>query len=138
TGPATRRAPAAATRARPVPTRASASWNCSSAPWSRCSCNCRPPRLATFPSSCPNPCSSRMSNPPGESAMVEPRLLTESDVNAALHLSTQAKWNQVDADWRRLLRLWPDSCFGLWQDESLIATATLARFGEIGWVGMLL
>ena len=65
---------------------------------------------------------------------LEPR-----DVAAALRLSTQAGWNQLDADWLRLISLWPDACFAVRDDDgSVIATSTLASFGAVGWVGMVL
>jgi GNAT superfamily N-acetyltransferase len=66
--------------------------------------------------------------------------LEERDVAAALRLSTQAGWNQLEADWLRLIRLWPDACFAIRDDDDqAIATSTLASFGgEIGWVGMVL
>jgi GNAT superfamily N-acetyltransferase len=67
------------------------------------------------------------------------RPLTLADIPAALRLSTQAGWNQIDADWRRLIDLWPESCLGGWHDGQLVATATLATYGkELGWVGMVL
>lgn len=66
-------------------------------------------------------------------------LLRESDLSDALRLSTQAGWNQVDADWRRLLSVWPQSCFAGRIDGKLIATSTLATYGAaLGWVGMVL
>ena len=65
--------------------------------------------------------------------------LTESDLPAALRLSTQAGWNQLEADWRRLLSLWPNGCFAGRVDGRLIATSTLATYGTaLGWVGMVL
>jgi GNAT superfamily N-acetyltransferase len=65
-------------------------------------------------------------------------LLRESDLPAALRLSTQAGWNQIDADWRRLLALWPDTCLAGRLNDQLVATATLATYGDVGWVGMVL
>jgi GNAT superfamily N-acetyltransferase len=68
--------------------------------------------------------------------------LGERDVPAALRLSTQAGWNQLDADWLRLIRLWPDYCLAGRFDGQLVATATLAVYpadvGPIGWIGMIL
>ena len=65
---------------------------------------------------------------------LEPR-----DVKGALRLSTQAGWNQVEADWLRLMKLWPNACFALRDDEgAVIATSTLASYGMVGWVGMVL
>lgn len=74
-----------------------------------------------------------------EASTLDIRRLTEGDIAAALRLSTQAGWNQLDADWRRLLALWPDNCLAGWAGGRLVATATLATYGErLGWVGMIL
>jgi GNAT superfamily N-acetyltransferase len=66
------------------------------------------------------------------------RPLTESDLPAALRLSTQSGWNQTLTHWRRLLALWPKSCLVYCDNDDVIATATLASFGPVGWVGMVL
>jgi GNAT superfamily N-acetyltransferase len=60
------------------------------------------------------------------------------DIPAAVRLSTHAGWNQLDADWQRLLELWPDCCLAGRVDGRLVATATLARYGPVAWVGMVL
>lgn len=66
-------------------------------------------------------------------------LLTSADLPAALRLSTAAGWNQVDQDWRRLIELYPASCFAGRVDGQLVATATLATHGrQLAWVGMVL
>jgi GNAT superfamily N-acetyltransferase len=71
--------------------------------------------------------------------MLHIRPLTQSDLPAALRLSTQAGWNQLDADWLRLLRLFPEQCLGGCVEDQLVATATLATYdGRLGWVGMIL
>ena len=65
--------------------------------------------------------------------------LTPDDVAAALRLSTQAGWNQLEADWLRLVNLWPDGCFAIRdEDGAVIATSTLASYGGVGWIGMVL
>lgn len=61
-----------------------------------------------------------------------------ADVPAAVRLSTQAGWNQVDADWWRVITLWPDSCLAGRVDGQLVATATLVRYGDVAWIGMVL
>ncbi|MWG33830.1 GNAT family N-acetyltransferase [Halomarina oriensis] len=67
------------------------------------------------------------------------RLLTDADVDGALRLSTQANWNQTATDWRRLIALAPDACYGGWVDGDLVATATVVSYaGAVGWVGMVL
>lgn len=70
---------------------------------------------------------------------MEIRPLQDEDIPAVMRLSTQAGWNQVPADWRRLLDLNPDSCFAGWVDDELVATATLVTYEErVGWIGMVL
>ena len=65
--------------------------------------------------------------------------LCSNDIAAALHLSTQAGWNQLAADWSRLIDLWPEQCFALRDAEGdVVATSTLASHGGVGWVGMVL
>src|SRR5437660_1609204 len=65
--------------------------------------------------------------------------LNEGDIPDAVRLSTQAGWNQIDADWRRLLAVWPGYCFAGRMNGRLVATVTLATYGAaVGWVGMLL
>lgn len=65
--------------------------------------------------------------------------LTRADVPDAMALSTQAGWNQVAADWHRLLDLDADGCFAGRIDGDLVATGTLVTFGdEVGWIGMIL
>jgi GNAT superfamily N-acetyltransferase len=66
-------------------------------------------------------------------------LLTPADLPAALRLSTLAGWNQIEQDWRRLLTLYPTTCFAGREGDQLIATATLATYGlRTAWVGMVL
>lgn len=68
---------------------------------------------------------------------IEP--LKTTDVPAALRLSTDAGWNQEAWDWARLIMLWPNTCFGGWLDDELIATGTLAIYPPgVGWIGMIL
>lgn len=65
--------------------------------------------------------------------------LSDGDLAAARRLSTAVGWNQTAADWRRLLALSPDTCFGGWVGDELVATSTLATYdGRVGWVGMVL
>lgn len=71
--------------------------------------------------------------------MLTIRPLTERDLEAALRLSTQAGWNQLEADWRRLIALWPEGCLAGCVEGRVVATGTLATFGHaIGWLGMVL
>ena len=65
--------------------------------------------------------------------------LRKEDLEGALRLSTQAGWNQTPADWLRLLALFPEGCFAGRQDGALVATSTLASYGNrVHWIGMVL
>jgi GNAT superfamily N-acetyltransferase len=67
------------------------------------------------------------------------RLLHEQDTPIASQLSEDAGWNQTEDDWRMLLRLSPENCFGIDADGVLVATATLICYGrDLGWIGMVL
>lgn len=65
--------------------------------------------------------------------------LAEEDLTAAQRLSTAVGWNQTATDWHRLLALFSNTCFGGWVDDQLVATSTLATYGDrVGWIGMVL
>jgi GNAT superfamily N-acetyltransferase len=67
------------------------------------------------------------------------RLLHEQDIAIAAELSAEAGWNQTSDDWRMLLRLNPENCFGIDADGRLVSTATLMCYGkQLGWIGMVL
>jgi GNAT superfamily N-acetyltransferase len=67
------------------------------------------------------------------------RRLGNNDLPPALELSTLAEWNQTADDWRMLLELAPDGCFGMEVGGRVVSTATLLSYGEcLGWIGMVL
>lgn len=54
-------------------------------------------------------------------------------------LSTAVSWNQVEADWRRMLELEPSGCFAIEADGKVAASATVITYGrELAWIGMVL
>lgn len=54
-------------------------------------------------------------------------------------LSAGAGWNQTAEDWRMLLDLAPDSCWGAECDGELAATTTLVCYEtRLAWIGMVL
>lgn len=56
-----------------------------------------------------------------------------------MRLKEAAGWNQTEEDWRRLLMLAPDSCFGIDCDGVLAATMTAISYaGDLAWIGMVL
>jgi GNAT superfamily N-acetyltransferase len=68
-----------------------------------------------------------------------PRLLSTADIPAGMRLKEAAGWNQTETDWRNVLSLAPDGCFGIECDGDLRATTTVVCFGrELAWIGMVL
>lgn len=56
-----------------------------------------------------------------------------------MRLKEAANWNQTAEDWRNVMRLAPDGCFGLDCDGTLVATTTAVCFGpDLAWIGMVL
>jgi GNAT superfamily N-acetyltransferase len=71
-------------------------------------------------------------------AFVVDRLHPE-DLGEGLRLSTQAGWNQVAADWKRVLDLCPDGAYAGRLDGRVVATASVASFGnDAVWIGLIL
>jgi len=65
--------------------------------------------------------------------------LTVENLSETYKLSTSVGWNQTYEDWQRLLDLFPEKCFAGFIDEDLVATSTLASYGDrLGWIGMVL
>jgi GNAT superfamily N-acetyltransferase len=76
---------------------------------------------------------------PEHSSTTGVRLLNRADWAAAAGLSTIAGWNQTEDDWRMLMNLAPQGCFGIDADGELVATTTLLSYGkQLAWVGMVL
>src|ERR1700683_3728177 len=67
------------------------------------------------------------------------RSLSAVDIPLAMRLAEAAEWNQTESDWRNLIELAPDGCFGIDCDGELRATTTAVCFGrDLAWVGMVL
>ena len=70
-------------------------------------------------------------------AGVSVRPLAEADLEAAVALSAEARWNQTSADWQLFLRLGNVVC--LMRDGAPIATAaTLPYASRFAWISMVL
>lgn len=63
--------------------------------------------------------------------------LLPSELGAGLRLSTQAGWNQVAADWKRVMDLSPEGVFAGRLDGRVVATASVTSFGP-AWIGLIL
>jgi GNAT superfamily N-acetyltransferase len=70
--------------------------------------------------------------------MIHIRQMTESDVPLGMRLKTAAGWNQLVADWRRVLVLEPSGCWvAEWNGEP-VGTAAACIFGDVAWIAMVL
>lgn len=70
--------------------------------------------------------------------MIPIRRLTAADLPLGMRLKEQAGWNQIEADWQRMLSLEPDGCFVAEREGIPVGTVTTTRFGLVAWVAMML
>jgi RimJ/RimL family protein N-acetyltransferase len=70
---------------------------------------------------------------------IEIRLLDESHINEAMKIKELVGWNQTEDDWRRLLKIEPQGCFGAFRDGALVGTTTTTCYNhDLAWIGMVL
>jgi GNAT superfamily N-acetyltransferase len=61
------------------------------------------------------------------------------DLPELLQLSGAAGWNQTAEDWKMLLDIEPEACFGVEHDGRVVASTTLLCYGRrLAWIGMVL
>ena len=70
--------------------------------------------------------------------MTRIRPMTTADLELGLRLSRQARWNQIEADWRRFLDLGGQGCFVAEVDGKAVGTTTTCVFGGLAWIAMVL
>ncbi len=70
--------------------------------------------------------------------MIHIRSMTAGDVPLGMRLKEQSGWNQTEADWHRLLALWPEGCFVAELDGQPVGTTATSVFGSVGWISMVL
>ena len=66
------------------------------------------------------------------------RVMKNEDREFGLRLSRQARWNQTDADWLRLLYFEPKGCFVAELDGAPVGTTTTCFLGQVAWIAMVL
>jgi GNAT superfamily N-acetyltransferase len=67
------------------------------------------------------------------------RPMNLDDIAMAMRLKDDARWNQTEADWRRLIAASPDGCFVAVGPDSIVGTVTTIIYaGRLAWVGMVL
>lgn len=68
---------------------------------------------------------------------MQPIALTEADIPRCMALSTEAGWNQNEADWRRIMG--SGEAHGLVDADALIASSAILTYGKaFGWICMIL
>ena len=71
--------------------------------------------------------------------MPECRFLKYQHIPAALRLSTLAGWNQLEADWHRLIEIPGFLPLAMFKDDRLVATGTATHYVRgASWIGMIL
>ena len=70
--------------------------------------------------------------------ILEIRSFTREQIPDALGFCAQVGWNHIAADWQRCLDLNPGGCIGGFLGGKLMATSTINRFGDFGWIGTFL
>jgi GNAT superfamily N-acetyltransferase len=81
--------------------------------------------------------SSVSNNIPGNDPLLI-RAMRADDLSLCRRLVSEAGWNQTDGDWMRAMKLDPDGCFVAEKGAVAVATTTCCRFGETGWIAMVL
>ena len=66
------------------------------------------------------------------------RTMNECDLSAALLLSTSVGWNQIAADWQRMLWLEPGGCFVAERNGEVVGTTLCCTFGPVAWLAMVI
>ena len=70
--------------------------------------------------------------------MLSIRPFTADDISVGMRLKAQAGWNQLSADWERMLALQPDGCFVAVEEGMAVGTVMTCVFGGVGWIAMML
>ena len=70
--------------------------------------------------------------------MLHIRVMNLDDVPLGCRLSGAVGWNQLPADWHRLLSLEPAGCFVAECDGQPVGTTCVTRFDTIAWISMVL
>jgi ribosomal protein S18 acetylase RimI-like enzyme len=65
--------------------------------------------------------------------------MTYADIGFGMKLKAAAGWNQLPADWKRLIDLEPDGCFVLESKAEPVGTVTTTLYERrLAWIGMVL
>src|SRR5256885_11667052 len=65
--------------------------------------------------------------------------MTYADIGFGMKLKAAAGWNQLPADWKRLIDLEPEGCFVLESDGQPVGSVTTTLYERrLAWIGMVL
>jgi GNAT superfamily N-acetyltransferase len=78
-------------------------------------------------------------DPPEFSGPISMRPMTIQDIPFGLSLSSQAGWNQTEADWAMLLEQSTAGCFLAYYNQKEAGTVTTVTYPkQLSWIGMML
>jgi GNAT superfamily N-acetyltransferase len=66
---------------------------------------------------------------------MEIRTFSAEHIEQTVALSAQVGWNHLPQDWQRCIDLNPRFCLAGFEDRKLVATTTVSKFGDLGWMG---
>src|SRR5437867_120777 len=67
------------------------------------------------------------------------RKMTYADIGFGMKLKAAAVWNQLPADWKRLIDLEPEGCFILESEGQPVGSVTTTLYEKrLAWIGMVL
>jgi GNAT superfamily N-acetyltransferase len=64
--------------------------------------------------------------------------MTRQDSAFAVQITDQMNWGMVEEDFEFALKLEPEGCFVLFDDQERVGIATTVSFGNMGWFGNLI
>ena len=70
--------------------------------------------------------------------MISIRSFAAADVPLGMRLKTQAGWNQLEGDWRRMLDMQPSGGFIAEYGGTSAGTVMTCAFGDVAWIAMML
>jgi GNAT superfamily N-acetyltransferase len=71
--------------------------------------------------------------------MIEFRSMKPDDIDSGLKLCREARWNQLERDWKFFLQLSPDGCCVAISDGKIAGTVTTVCYQQnFSWIGMVL
>ena len=69
--------------------------------------------------------------------MLKIRKMKANDFSFAVRIANTMNWNLTEEDFKFMVKIEPEGCFVLFQDQERLGMATNISFGKVGWFGNL-